>query len=86
MNRENPTDYDLGLCDAKGHYFPDARECMNCTHIGADGLPDPNEDKCLFCSRNEDRTPHEDDEDKLMDNFDECGEDEPRERFYEDDN
>ena len=22
-NRENPTDYDLGLCDKHGHYFDD---------------------------------------------------------------
>ena len=69
-NRENPTDYDLGLCDKHGHYYPESIECMNCSHIGADGNPDPNDDKCIYCSRNEDKNAQEWDE-RVEDNFDE---------------
>ena len=82
MSRENPTDFEMGLCTKEGVYYPESIRCMGCSHIGSDGNPDPKNDNCIYCSRNEDKDAQEWDE-SVEDNFDERIKDvEPEDPYY----
>ena len=48
-----PTDFELGICDAQGRVYPESRQCHLCANIGMDGNPnDEDPYTCQFCSRN----------------------------------
>ena len=50
--------------------------------LGSDGNPNPKNDNCIYCSRNEDKDAQEWD-DSVTDNFDECMKEvEPDDPYY----
>jgi hypothetical protein len=80
MSWDNPTDYELGICDAQGRVYPESRQCHLCTNIGMDGNPNNESAACQRCTRNDSR-PHVWDCWTIKDRFEIDGPDEPPEFF-----
>ena len=76
MSLDNPTDFEMGLCDKQGRVYPESRQCHLCTNIGMDGNPN-DEDlfACQFCARNPNAI------EAYKDYFEIYGPDEPPEFF-----